>query len=399
MTPSTSESVVRHAARRLGLQAAAMVAVVVLAVAGFGAWITVRQESANARMLVVAAASNADDVIDPPAGMWLAMRSADGNLRFTAGMPAGLPDRSALDNPTPPADTTVDLPAGHFLVHTAKPPDGKTVQAVLALEPWEAQRNSLLLGLLGAALVGLIFAAVAGVLLARRALTPLQRTLRLQRQFVADASHELRTPLTLLHTRVQLLNRELRNAPVADQIRTEAAGVVLDSSRLTDLVEDLLLAAEGDGTATEVHLEPLVLDVVGASRSYAEEHDITIDHAITPATARASAPALRRALIALVDNAIEHTQAGGTITITARPSGHTVLLTVEDTGSGFSPDQAAELMTRFHSGGQRSGRRRYGLGLALVNDIADRYGGRLDVHSAPGQGAVFTLVLPRGTDT
>jgi two-component system OmpR family sensor kinase len=55
-------------------------------------------------------------------------------------------------------------------------------------------------------------------------------------------------------------------------------------------------------------------------------------------------------------------------------------------------------MTRFHSGGQRSGHRRYGLGLALVNDIADRYGGRLQVDSAPGRGAAFTLVLPRGTE-
>jgi signal transduction histidine kinase len=397
MTPSAGEAVVRRAARRLGLQAAGMVAVVVLAVAGFGALITVRQESANATMVVVAAANNADDVIDPPAGVWLALRDADGVVHVTRGMPAGLPDLSALDGPAPPADDTVELPAGRFLVHTAKPPDGRTVQAVLALRPWEAQRNSLLLGLLVAAIVGLAFAAVAGVLLARRALTPLQRTLRLQRQFVADASHELRTPLTLLHTRVQLLNRELRDAAVPEQIRAEAAGVVLDSSRLTDLVEDLLLAAEGDGTTTEVDLEPLVVDVIAATRPYAEEHRITVDHAATPATVRASAPAVRRALIALVDNAIEHTPPGGAVTITVRTAGHTVLLAVTDTGAGFSPDQTAELMTRFHSGGQRSGRRRYGLGLALVNDIADRYGGRLEADSAPGRGATFTLVLPRAT--
>jgi len=392
MTPA-SEEVVRRAARRLGLQAAGMVAVVVLAVAGFGALITVRQESADAQLLVVAAANNADDVIDPPAGMWLAMRDAKGTLHVTKGMPAGLPDLSALDNSASPADATMDLPSGHFLVHTAKPPDGKTVQAVLALQPWEAQRDSLLLGLLAAALVGLVFAAVAGVLLARRALTPLQRTLRLQRQFVADASHELRTPLTLLHTRAQLLNRELRDAP--DELRDEAAGVVRDSSRLTEVVEELLLAAEGDGAADEVDLEPLAEEVIDAARPYAEDHGIALDHSIVPAVTRASPSALRRALNALVDNAIEHTPAGGTVTITVRAAGHDVRLTVADTGSGFSPNQAADLMTRFHSGGQRSGRRRYGLGLALVNDIADRYGGRLEADSEPGRGATFTLVLPR----
>ena len=394
MTPA-SEAVVRRAASRLGLQAAGMVAVVVLAVAGFGALITVRQESADAQLLVVAAANNADDVIDPPAGMWLAMRDTRGALHVTKGIPAGLPDLSALDSGVPPADSTVELPAGRFLVHTAKPPDGKTVQAILALQPWEAQRNSLLLGLLAAALVGLAFAAVAGILLARRALTPLQRTLRLQRQFVADASHELRTPLTLLHTRAQLLNRELRDAP--DHLRDEAAGVVRDSSRLTELVEDLLLAAEGDNTADKVDLGPLATEVIDAARPYAEERGITLDHSIAPAATRASPSALRRALNALVDNAIEHTPAGGTVTITVRSAGHDMLLRVSDTGSGFSPDQATELFTRFHSGGQRSGRRRYGLGLALVNDIAGRYGGRLEASSEPGHGATFTLVLPRSS--
>jgi signal transduction histidine kinase len=137
--------------------------------------------------------------------------------------------------------------------------------------------------------------------------------------------------------------------------------------------------------------------VIDAARPYAEERGITLDHGIAPAATRASPPALRRALNALVDNAIEHTPAGGTVTITVRSAGHDVLLAVSDTGSGFSPDQAAELFTRFHSGGQRSGRRRYGLGLALVNDIADRYGGRLEASSEPGRGATFTLVLPRAT--
>jgi two-component system OmpR family sensor kinase len=386
VTPA-SEAVIRRAARRLGLQAAGMVAVVVLAVAGFGAFITARQEVADARMVVVVAANNADDVIDPPAGMWLAMRDSHGTLHVTKGMPAGLPDLSALDgHGSQDADVIAELPTGHFLVHTAQPPDGKTVQAVLNLEPWEAQRDRLLLGLLAAAIVGLAFAAVAGVLLARRALTPLQRTLRLQRQFVADASHELRTPLTLSHTRVQMLNRALQNAP--DGLRDEAAGVMRDSSRLTELVEDLLLA-------DDVDIAPLAADVIETIRPYAAERGIAVESDVVAAASRVSPSASRRALIALVDNAIEHTPAGGTVTIAVRPAGQEVRLLVSDTGSGFSPDKAAALLIRFHAGGQRSGRRRYGFGLALVNDIADRYGGRLEADSRPGHGATFTLVLPR----
>ena len=67
----------------------------------------------------------------------------------------------------------------------------------------------------------------------------------MQRRFVADASHELRTPLTLLSTRAQLLARRLRRRPeVTDQVVADVEGVVADTRMLTEILDDLLVAAD-----------------------------------------------------------------------------------------------------------------------------------------------------------
>lgn len=106
-----------------------------------------------------------------------------------------------------------------------------------------------------------------------------------------------------------------------------------------------------------------------------------------------SAPALRRALLSLVDNAVDHTPAGGSVTVSCRRVRRTVVVAVSDTGPGISPDSAAHVLRRFHSGGQRSGRAHYGLGLALTRDVADRHGGQLRLADSD-TGATFELVLP-----
>jgi signal transduction histidine kinase len=82
-------------------------------------------------------------------------------------------------------------------------------------------------------------------------------TIAMQRRFVADASHELRTPLTLLSTRAQLLSRRLRSDPhVTEQDVADVEGVVADTRTLTEILDELLTAADtrgpGDGTTVEI---------------------------------------------------------------------------------------------------------------------------------------------------
>lgn len=393
---SATAGAVRAAARRIGLQAAALVAVVVLALTAVVAWLTDRDRDRTEHDLVVATAATADDVVDPPPNCWLVLGEKGEPIEVTPHLPTGLPDTTAIAEAVrtgAPVETERAAAEGHFLVYTeARGPD--VVQVVHDLGPSNRQQRDLLLALGGCAAVGLALAGVVGLVLGRRVLAPLRHTMDLQRQFVADAAHELRTPLTLLHTRVQLLRRGLTDAPSPQ--RDEAEGVVRDSRRLGELVEDLLLAADPLSTSelTAVDLGELIDETLDAIRGYAAEREVHVEATAVDDTAvvAGSASALRRALIALLDNAIEHTPARGRVTVSTHIQGAEVDLTVTDTGTGFEEDPE-QLTARFHSGGHRAGRRRYGLGLALVNDIADRHGGRLRASSRPGRGAIFTLTL------
>jgi signal transduction histidine kinase len=94
-----------------------------------------------------------------------------------------------------------------------------------------------------------------------------------------------------------------------------------------------------------------------------------------------------------VDNAVDHTPAGGEVSITTSTRRRGVVLTVRDTGPGLSAADAERVFERFRSGGQRAGRRHYGLGLALTHEVVLRHGGRLSVLPSE-RGAAFQLVLP-----
>ncbi|KAA2265744.1 HAMP domain-containing histidine kinase [Solihabitans fulvus] len=398
-TPATSaaEADIRAAARTLGAQTAAMVAVAVVLLTAIAMWITTNAQRDTDHQLVTATAAIADDVIDPPPRAWEVIRAPSGALASTPGMPAGLPDRAALDAAAagdPAIERDVRLPSGHFLVRTQDRAND-TVQIVLDLGPSDSQRADLLTALAQAAAGGLLFAAVTGVLLARRVLAPLRRTLRLQRQFVADASHELRAPVTLLHTRAQLLDRALHRDPTTENLHDEATGLVRDSANFVDLVDDLLATARPTADSAVTDLWPVARDTVAAATPHATQrglrlHTVHDDH---PAPVLAAPAALRRALTALVDNAIEHTPPGGTITVAVAHTRTRALLRVTDTGCGFDTADP-DLGTRFHTTAPPTGRPRYGLGLALVSDIADRYGGHLDVRSTLGEGSTVTITLP-----
>jgi signal transduction histidine kinase len=257
---------------------------------------------------------------------------------------------------------------------------------VLDLRPGQAQRASLLRALLIGGLAGLALAALAGSWLGRRAVRPLETALMMQRRFVADASHELRTPLTLLSTRTQLLRRRLRSTVDATALRTQVDGVVAEADRLTAILDDLLLAADprADPPDEPVDLTALADEVVAAAGAAAESAHVTIS-AVRPAagSTRAghdrvhvigSAVGLRRALVALTDNAIRHARHNVTVAVDATP--RAVVVEVVDDGPGIDGEVLPHVFHRFASStGGSPGRRHYGLGLALVSDVVNRHGG------------------------
>ena len=400
---NTADAVlIRRAALRLGLQAAGLVSAIVVLLSAAAVAVVISSQHAAATTLLDAAVAHADDVDDPPAGMWLAQQRPDGIVVVTAGMPAGLPDMSAIERVAaggPQEMQDFQVAGVDYRLDTVRQPDGTVVQGVLDLTANHAERNLLLAVLLGAGGIGLVLAAVAGSWLGHRALRPLSTALALQRRFVADAGHELRTPVTLLNTRAQLLRRRMRAGRDTGSALGDLDGIVADSARLGEILEDLLIASDpiAERPHEPVDVTAIARAVLTAAGPEAADQGMQLTGPEPDAPARyvdGSPVALRRAVTALVDNAVRH--AAHTVTVSVDARHGEVLLDVSDDGPGIDPDLFPRLFERFVSGhtvpGER--RRRYGLGLALVSEIAVGHHGRVELLDQEGPGAALRLRLP-----
>ena len=256
----------------------------------------------------------------------------------------------------------------------------------------------LTVAVLGVGGLAIIFAGIASWVIARRAVRPLTEALRVQRTFVADASHELRTPLAVLHARVQRLRMMV---PTDDPRRSVVNDVSADTRILIDIVNDLLEAAAGTPTVQGVaHLED-AMDALRRDMSVlADERHVRLRVESHRSTAAISPTQLQRCLIALTDNAIGHTPPGGTVTVSAVQERDRVCVRVQDTGGGITGIEPSRIFDRFAHGaaavppGSAETRTGYGIGLALVRDIAVRVGGDVTVEATGTDGSTFALRLP-----
>jgi signal transduction histidine kinase len=388
------EGLVRRRGRRVAVQVSAVVGAAMLVIIGLASVVVVHDQQATTDQLLRSTAATADDVTDPPEGSWIVL-VADGQESASPGLPGALAPPLAARRARAAGLSTVDVAGESYRVLTQRRGAG-LVQVAVDLRPQHQERDRLLKAMGGAAVASLLVAAGLGVLIGRQAVRPLAEALGLQRGFVADASHELRTPLTLLSTRVQLLERTLP-PDVPGQVRDDARGVVEDVQRLGEVVEDLLLAAAPDdpGELVEVDLREVVAKAVDSARAHAAAVPVALvlDGPEETVPVRVTPPAIRRAVLSLVDNAVDHTPEGGTVTVSVGRRRGEAFVQVADTGKGLSPEAALRVFERFHSGGQRAGRAHYGLGLALTHDVVLRHGGRLSLVPSD-TGAVFEIVLP-----
>jgi two-component system OmpR family sensor kinase len=398
--PIGDDAMVRRASRKVAVQAAGLVALAILLLVVLVTVVVVHGQTTAADNMVRSTVRMADDVGDPPPGSWLVMGGA-----ASPGLPAELvPELTRLRSQVGPQVRLTNLTEAdgdQFLIGTELR-NGKPIQMVLDLTTARQERARLLQTMGFAAALGLLFAVLLGVVLGRRAVRPLAQALALQRAFVADAGHELRTPLTLLSTRAQVLDLALQRSGLSAQIRQDSRGVVQDTQRLGEVVEDLLVAADprSEEAHDPVELGQLTEGVVDSAEAHAADAGVALSWQANdpPHTVLGSRVAIRRALLALVDNAIDHTPRDGRVRIHIWHDKRDVVLAVSDTGPGIGPEAAQRVLRRFDSSGRRAGRRHYGLGLALTHDVANRHGGQLRLADSQ-VGATFELVLPalRGT--
>lgn len=391
------EQMVRRAARTVAWQTAVAVTSLVLLMGV--ALLVVEQHQQDVQAVDVSrqAWASADDLTDPPPGVWLVVSTAAGARRTSAGAPAsssGIDPRRLTDGAA-----SIGIDGRDVEVFTGDRRIGR-VSAVFDRRADELERQRLEAALLVAALVGVLGSLLLGAIIGRRAVRPLGSALALQRRFVADASHELRTPLTVLHTRAQLVRRHLRGQ-VDQASAVELDQLVVDAGVLGEVVSDLLVAAEAggrNGGGLSVDLSSVADAVVESMRGIASERGVTLQaaHGDGSTTVLGAAVAIRRAVSSLVDNALAHTPPGGHVRIEVEPADDAVVVTVVDDGEGLDPATAGQLVQRFARGAGTAGTgRRFGIGLALVDEVARAHGGSLLVDGEPGRGARVGLRLPR----
>jgi two-component system, OmpR family, sensor kinase len=223
----------------------------------------------------------------------------------------------------------------------------------------------------------------------------LEAALESQKRFVADASHELRTPLTTVRGNIELLRRE---PPVATEERAEILADTTDEvDRLIRLVNQLLLLARADaGRALQREtfpLRPLLEDVCRQARLLAPNSAIHYEPA-PDAWVEGDRDGLKQVLLILADNAGAHSAPGATIEISTRQRDESVAMSVRDTGPGIPPDVLPHIFERFYRGEVARSSPGAGLGLSIAKELVEAQGGAIRVESTPGQGSVFTVILP-----
>jgi signal transduction histidine kinase len=238
---------------------------------------------------------------------------------------------------------------------------------------------------------------------------------RLKSRFLSMASHELKTPLTSISGLSQVLLRRMRRRldqgrPGETEWIEEQRGHVdrlellnSQTARLGRLVDELLDVSRIESGKLEfrvaaVNLAELVTQVADRLQMMTNQHTIEVDvDDAADAAVRGDRDHREQVLDNLVTNAIKFSPDGGTIRVGVHCDGDDVLLSVQDSGVGISPNQLDAIFGLFYQAEDPVSRRTGGMGLGLYisKEIVTRHGGRIWAESEPNQGSTFTVALPR----
>jgi heavy metal sensor kinase len=222
-----------------------------------------------------------------------------------------------------------------------------------------------------------------------------------QRRFVADVSHELRTPLTAMRGHLELLQRGVVRDG-ADRAEV-TADLLREVNRLGRMANDLLLMAQAEVGLqlrwAPLALDDLVLEVVRELRPLAEGVGLRPQLAEQVAIS-GDRDRIKQALINLVANALQHSPAGGTVTVALDQDGAAAYLRVHDSGPGIATEDLPRVFERFYRADRARAQRAggAGIGLAIVQWVAQSHGGDVSVESSLGCGATFIIRLPLPSD-
>jgi signal transduction histidine kinase len=222
---------------------------------------------------------------------------------------------------------------------------------------------------------------------------------QMMRDLLANVSHELKTPLTSIQGFSQALEE---GAIDSREEAGEAAKIINDEAqRMRRLVDDLIDLSQLESGQAPVQRQPL--DIADLLRVCARRFEwqlresgaaLTLDFDGLPRI-EGDEGRLEQAFSNLIDNAVRHTPAGGTITVGAQAANGSVRVAVHNTGSFIPRGDQSRVFERFYRVDRHRARvSGYGLGLAIVNEIIHAHGGAIAVESDERTGTTFVVTLP-----
>ena len=347
-------------------------------------------------------------------GPWAVLDVNGAILARSAGGGVEFPVITLIDpTATRPSAQTVLIGRTEFRVVTTpirhpQDPNGQVlgyVQVAGRLDVRDAQRQNLFGSLVLVALLSLGGALVMALLIARRALAPIAAAAARERALVASASHELRTPASVILSSAEILEREGLVKPAGLEL---LRGIAAESERLGRLSADLLTLssrqtnAEGGERMVTVDLQPINLDDVG--REVIERAGPLVKRVGLGLRANIGRKRLTIAgdtdrliqlVLGLVENAIRHSPASGSITIGTSVAEGFATIWVDDEGPGVPLSERERIFEPFYRGaGQPRSHGGAGLGLAIARSIATAHNGTIAAETAVGGGARMIVRIP-----
>ena len=255
--------------------------------------------------------------------------------------------------------------------------------------------NALWSGGVGFALIGAIFLGIQAT--ARQ-----MKLSQMKSDFVSNVSHELRTPLSSIRVFGEYMR--LGRVEKPEKIREYGEYIETESRRLTQLINNILdfsriESADKKYRFLDCDLGGIVADTVSAFEVPLRERGFHVSVDIEPSLPRicVDRDSITQALVNLIDNAVKYSGDRKEIAVRAFAEGDEVRITVEDHGIGIAPADQKKIFEKFYrvGSGLVHDVKGSGLGLAIVAHIIQAHRGRVDVSSTPGQGATFTIALPK----
>lgn len=224
--------------------------------------------------------------------------------------------------------------------------------------------------------------------------------------FLSMVSHELKTPLTSLKGKTQLLRRQLKRGETVDILKVGLEDMEHSISRMEVLVNDLLDASHLETNMFVLHRKRC--NLVTLCRELLDEYTVGAGPALVfeatgePIEAEVDADRISQVIINLLSNARKYSPKGYPITVTLQQVGYEAIISVRDMGVGIPTEQIPHIFEQYYrvpdievQTGSQTG---LGLGLFISQKLVERHAGHIDVQSIPGEGSVFSIVLPLFVD-